>query len=156
MKFNEYELIKVNEKLKLKAKKHFDEIIEYIDDSLHFVLSQYDLKNSAIEKAFVLSYDNDGNLNGVMQVGQGDHKNVDFNLNTCFKFLLLNNAFGCVFVHNHMKILDPSAEDYMLHGTIMSICSTLNINMFANVILCGDKEYYDILKGERCELIYER
>ena len=57
MKFNEYELVLTKDKLNLHVKQKFNEPIEYIDDMIGFVLKQYNLLSSAIEKFFAVSYD---------------------------------------------------------------------------------------------------
>lgn len=157
MKFNEYELVLTNNKLSLQIKQQFNTETKYLDDVLAFIVQQYDISNSAIEKAFVLSYDNNGNLTGIMQAGLGDHRDVSFNLNSCFKFLLLNNAMGCIFIHNHPidAEINPSSDDYQLDAIISSVCSILKIDMLANIILQGKTEYYNITKNIKEELVHE-
>ena len=155
MKFNEYELVLTKDKLNLHVKQKFNEPIEYIDDMIGFVLKQYNLLSSAIEKFFAVSYDCEGNINGIMQVGTGDYKTVDFNFNSIFKFLLLNNAFGCILIHNHLTTLTPSNNDYDFHYMAKQLCTTLNIDFLANLILCGKNEYYNILTDKKEKLIYE-
>lgn len=157
MKINEYELALKNDKLGLKVKRRFDWEINYIDDTLALLLKAYNIPDSPIEKAFVLSCDINGKITGIMQIGIGDHKTVDFNLNSSFKFLLLNNAYGCIFVHNHPKgaELSPSTEDYSIHGNIMSLCLKLGIDFCANIILQGYDKYFNINKNKFGEINYE-
>lgn len=146
MSFYEYELKLINGNLKLhKAKKH-NKDIKSIDDAMCFLLDYYDIPRLAIEKAFVLSYDMNGNFNGFMQIGTGDFKEVQIPLSTAFKFLLLKNAVGCIFVHNHVEGSDlvPSNGDYTMHTMVTTTCTALNIELFANIILQNDYEYYDI------------
>ena len=156
IKVNEYELALIKDKLSLQIKHQFNNVeTGYLDDVLTFVIKQYHIVNSAVEKAFVLSYDINGELTGIMQIGLGDHCSVDFNLNAAFKFLLLNNAMGCIFIHSHPSDADvtPSTDDYVMDGTINSLCSTLKIDMLADLIIQDYKEYYNITKGERMGLV---
>lgn len=157
MKFNEYELALIKGKLELKVKQSFNKTIEYLDDTLAFLLEQYDLPNLATEKSFVLSYDADGNLTGFMQAGLGDFRGVTVNLNSALKFLLLNNAMGCIFVHNHPKDseLKPSENDYKFSGTISHLCEILRIDMLADIIVQGYDEYYNITKGQKEVLTHD-
>lgn len=148
MKLNEYELTLVADKLKLKKVKQHTHDTNSIETVLEFLLDYYNLENSPIERAFVLSYDANSEFNGYMQVGIGDHKNVEFNLSTCFRFLLLNNAHGCIFVHNHPKgsSINASAEDMLVYSTLKYVCSALNIELFNNIILQDYWHYYDFEK----------
>ena len=157
MKFNEYELVLIKGKLELKVKQSFNKTIEYLDDTLAFLLEQYDLPNLATEKSFVLSYDADGNLTGFMQAGLGDFRGVTVNLNSVLKFLLLNNAMGCIFVHNHPKDseLKPSENDYKFTGTISHLCEILRIDMLADIIVQGYNEYYNITKNQKEVLTHD-
>ena len=158
MKFNEYELSLTKGKLSLKVKQQFDTTIEYIDDVLAFLLKQYNLLDSAIEKSFVLAYDVDGKLIGLMQIGLGDFRDVNTNLNSAFKFLLLSNAMGCIFVHNHpvdgLELM-PSTGDYEFTNTVTYLCDIFKIDMLADVILQGRNEYYNITHNGKMVLTHD-
>lgn len=155
MKFNEYELVVTQNKLNIKVIKAFNEEINSIQNALLFILDLYNISNLAIEKSFVLSYDANGKINGFMQIGIGDSKGVQFLLSTSFKFLLLKNAFGCIFIHNHIKgcKLEPSADDYHFHQLANLICDTLNITMYGNYILQDWQYYYDIKTDTKEEFV---
>lgn len=154
MKFNEYDIALKNEGLELKIIHRFNKDIDCIDKAMRFLLDQYKLLCCARERAFILSYDVQGNFTGFMQISIGDHKDVQVSLNSIFKYLLLNNAYGCIFVHNHIKgcVLEPSANDWALHYQILSLCEILNIELFANIILQNYSNYYNMLTNSLEEL----
>ena len=154
MKFNEYELVLSNNKLKLNSIKQFEEYFDCMQSIMLFMVNQYNIVDSAIEKSFILSLDSQGNLTGIIQVGIGDHKSSNFSLSTGLKFLLLNNAYSCIFIHNHIKgtELKPSQDDIKFHMMANQLCSILNINIAANVILQNDEKYYDILLEREVEI----
>lgn len=146
---NEYELVLTKGKLSLKVQRRHNVSISCIDEALKFLIKKYGLCNAATEKAFVLSYDSEGNIIGFMQIGTGTDKKVTIPFNTAFKFLLLNNAYGCIFIHNHIKGtgLYPSDGDHVFHAKTLMLCEDLEIELYANIILQNYDSYYDMVKN---------
>ena len=154
MIFNEYELVLSKDQLALKSINQYEKYFDCMQGIIYFLINQYHIIDLAIEKTFILSLDNKGNLTGIIQVGIGDHKSSNFSLSTGLKFLLLKNAYSCIFVHNHIKgtELKPSETDIQFHMIATQLCSVLNIDVAANIILQNDDKYYDILLGKEIKL----
>lgn len=109
------------------------------DQIYDFLTAIYNMDCLAIERTYVVGFDTEAKIKGVMLVGQGDMVQSPMSLNNIFTFLLLTGSYSFVVAHNHVNSKPlPSVNDSAITNRIASMANNLDIKFLGHMIISSD------------------
>lgn len=101
-----------------------------------FFGEQLELQNNYVEHFYILSYNETGNIIGIMKLSSGSRKGTTLPYDALFTYLLLTGSYSFITIHNHPNNYDQlSQEDIQTDHQLEYIANLLNINYRAGLII---------------------
>lgn len=114
-----------------------------------FCETQLNMCGLTDEYAYVFALDSKGKLMCLFEVGHGSSHCSAIGVRELFQKLILVNAAGFVFAHNHPSgDPTPSKEDGDLTEKIKQAGKVLDVQLFDHIVI-GDRIYYSFSEEKR-------
>lgn len=98
----------------------------------------FHMDSLAIERGYIIAFDDEASIKGVCLVGQGSERQVDISTADTVKFLSLIKATQFIFVHNHpRRSITPSEADNNTTVIMQKISDWLGIDFVGSMIIGG-------------------
>ena len=118
----------------------FDMYVYNNNDNYEFELSffgeQIELQNNYVEYFYVMSYNEVGEVIGVLKISSGSRKETAIPYDTLFTYLLLTGSYSFITVHNHPNNNPQKSDaDIQSDAYLKQIADLLNITYREGLVI---------------------
>ena len=122
----------------------FDMYVFNNNDNYEYELSffgeQIELQNNYVEYFYVMSYNEIGEVIGVLKISSGSRRETAIPYDTLFTYLLLTGSYSFITIHNHPNNNpEKSIEDIQSDEHLKQIAGLLNITYRDGLIITKKK-----------------
>lgn len=107
-----------------------------IQSSVNMLNNEFDLKTSYVEKAYLVSYDDQYNATGVFLISVGDIGQCSFFIKPIVTYMILSGVNRFNLFHNHPNgILEPSQKDIDATNYVSNVVGSIGLELVESVII---------------------
>jgi DNA repair protein RadC len=111
------------------------------------------LDDSPVEQFVCLHVSADGNMVGAERIAVGDLEMVHVGMRNLFRGAMLSGASDIIVGHNHPSgNPDPSDQDIVLTGSIVSAAMLIGMHLIDHVIVSPRGNHFSIIENEKVML----